>query len=122
MAAGSVPRPRCGLPYRPEPPPREARPAEESANGLTTTSRSLVSTKPFGLQSRIPHLPPIDIASTRGTDHFMWDTAEITGPEHLPHDLLCPGCSHGAHHYLPCGDDCECVPPEVPWFKTSRAA
>jgi hypothetical protein len=37
----------------------------------------------------------------------MWDTVtESSTP--LSHDLPCPRCAHGGHHYLPC-DHCACA-------------
>jgi len=36
----------------------------------------------------------------------MWDTVVETST-HLSHDLPCPRCGHGGHHYLPC-DHCRC--------------
>jgi len=36
----------------------------------------------------------------------MWDTVVETST-HLSHDLPCPRCGHGGHHYLPC-DHCTC--------------
>lgn len=26
----------------------------------------------------------------------------------LSHDMPCTWCGHTAHHFLPCGDDCDC--------------
>ncbi|HEX5088457.1 MAG TPA: hypothetical protein VFV89_11665 [Nocardioides sp.] len=39
----------------------------------------------------------------------MWDTPQ-TNQVHLSHDLPCAQCGHAMHTYLPCGDDCACVP------------
>jgi hypothetical protein len=36
----------------------------------------------------------------------MWDTV-VECSTHLSHDLPCPRCGHGGHHYLPC-DTCSC--------------
>ena len=36
----------------------------------------------------------------------MWDTVAETST-HLCHDLPCPRCGHGGHHFLPC-DHCAC--------------
>jgi hypothetical protein len=36
----------------------------------------------------------------------MWDTV-VESSTHLSHDLPCPRCGHGGHHYLPC-DHCAC--------------
>ncbi|GAB3866763.1 hypothetical protein GCM10028801_39400 [Nocardioides maradonensis] len=43
----------------------------------------------------------------------MWDTVQ-TSTIHLSHDRPCGLCGHAAHTYLPCGDDCACVPLPVP--------
>lgn len=37
----------------------------------------------------------------------MWDTV-VESSTHLSHDLPCPRCGHGGHHYLPC-DECTCA-------------
>ena len=37
----------------------------------------------------------------------MWDTVVETST-HLSHDLPCPRCGHGGHHYLAC-DRCDCA-------------
>ncbi|MBF4768255.1 hypothetical protein ISU10_10785 [Nocardioides agariphilus] len=57
----------------------------------------------------------------------MWDTAEL-GSTHLSHDMPCPGCAHPRHTYLPCSDECACVPqwpgtmPATTTLATSRLA
>ena len=39
----------------------------------------------------------------------MWDTVE-TSTYLMSHDLPCLLCGHAGHLYLPCSDDCSCVP------------
>jgi hypothetical protein len=39
----------------------------------------------------------------------MWDNAERTST-HLTHDMPCTQCGHATHTYLPCSDECSCVP------------
>ncbi len=41
----------------------------------------------------------------------MWDTARGAT---LSHDMPCRGCGHAAHRYLPCSEECACVPPPIP--------
>lgn len=37
----------------------------------------------------------------------MWTIVE-TRQQHLSHDLLCQGCGHAVHTYLPCSETCAC--------------
>jgi hypothetical protein len=39
----------------------------------------------------------------------MWDTAEMTRTT-IAHDMPCSECGHATHTYLPCSDECHCVP------------
>ena len=39
----------------------------------------------------------------------MWDTAEMTRTT-IAHDMPCSECGHATHTYLPCSDECPCVP------------
>jgi hypothetical protein len=39
----------------------------------------------------------------------MWDTAETTRNT-VTHDMPCSQCGHATHTYLPCSDECACVP------------
>jgi hypothetical protein len=39
----------------------------------------------------------------------MWDTVDTTRTT-LTHDMPCSECGHAAHTYLPCSDECPCVP------------
>lgn len=32
----------------------------------------------------------------------------------LSHDMPCSSCGHALHHFLPCGDTCDCDPPPTP--------
>ncbi len=38
----------------------------------------------------------------------MWTTTTDNTAQHLSHDLLCQGCGHAVHTYLPCSDACAC--------------
>ena len=39
----------------------------------------------------------------------MWDIGHAISTT-LTHDMPCPRCGHAPHSYLPCSDECECVP------------
>lgn len=41
----------------------------------------------------------------------MWETQHA---EHLSREMPCRACGHEAHRFLPCSDECDCVPPPPP--------
>jgi hypothetical protein len=50
----------------------------------------------------------------------MWDTV-VELSTHLSHDLPCPRCGHGGHHFLPC-DDCACPAAETAAYDAREPA
>jgi hypothetical protein len=50
----------------------------------------------------------------------MWDTAE-TSSTHVTHDMPCPQCGHATHTFLPCSDECACVPRWLPTLSVPGA-
>jgi hypothetical protein len=51
-------------------------------------------------------------------EDIMWDNAERT-TTNLSHDMPCTQCGHATHSYLPCSDECDCVPT---WLADVRKA
>ena len=51
----------------------------------------------------------------------MWDTVDAQ-PNPKSHEMPCPECGHPSHTYLPCSDDCDCVPSWLPHEESPRTA